>query len=266
MPSPMNKSRSILAAMLLVSASAVGAPAAHAQEQQVAQRLVVEAPPRNRAVIYGRAIDTTGRPIMGVHIELVGTRKSAVTSDDGLFVIRDLSPDLYIVSAKRLGFEARMFDIRVAGGEILQMGLEMERQAQLLEVVRVNEVAFKPDRLAYTSKFDEFYFRREKGGGTFFDRDQLESAGARDIYDLFRTVPGMRIRTSGWEQSLSMSSCPSPLIYFDGVLTSNSLAGINDMRLSDIEAIEVYRTMSSMPTAAKAGCGAIFFWFRSTAR
>lgn len=265
MPSPMNSSRSILAAVLVASALA-GAPVAGAQEQQVAERLVIQAPPANRAVIYGRAIDTTGRPIMGVHIELVGTRKSAVTGDDGLFVIRDLSPDLYIVSAKRLGFEARMFDIRLSGGEILQMGIELERQAQMLEVVRVNEVAFKPDRLAYTTKFDEFYFRREKGGGTFFDRDQLEAAGARDIYDLFRTVPGMRVRTSGWEQSLSMSSCPSPLIYFDGVLTANSLAGINDMRLADIEGIEIYRTMSSMPTAAKAGCGAIFFWFRSTAR
>lgn len=263
MPSPMIRSRVILASLALMSASAA-APAARAQEQQGAERLVIQAPPRNRAVIYGRAIDTTGRPVMGVQIELVGTRKSAVTGDDGLFVIRDLSPDLYIVSAKRLGFEARMFDVRVTGGEIVQLGLEMVRQPQLLEVVRVNEVAFKPERLAYTTKFDEFYFRREKGGGTFFDRDQLEGAGARDIYDLFRTVPGMRVRTSGWEQSLTMSSCPSPLIYFDGVLTANSLAGINDMRLSDIEAIEIYRTMSSMPTASKAGCGAIFFWFRST--
>lgn len=266
MPSPMNKSRSILVALGLVSAYTAAPGPAQAQEQQVAERLVIQAPPRNRAVIYGRAIDTTGRPIMGVNIELVGTRKSVVTSDDGLFVIRDLSPDLYIVSAKRLGFEARVFDVRLSGGEIVQMGLEMQRQPQLLEVVRVNEVAFKPERLAYTTKFDDFYFRREKGGATFFDRDQLESAGARDIYDLFRTVPGMRVRASGWEQSVSMSSCPSPLIYFDGVLTSHSLAGINDMRLSDIEAIEIYRTMSSMPAAAKAGCGAIFFWFRSTAR
>lgn len=266
MPSSMNRYRTILAALAVVSAHMTGVTPAHAQEQQGGARLVVEAPPPNRAVIYGRAIDTTGRPIMGVHIELVGTRKSAITRDDGLFVIRDLSPDIYIVSAKRLGFDARVFDVRVTGGEIVQMGLEMERQAQLLEVVRVDEVAFKPERLAYTTKFDEFYFRREKGGGTFLDRDQLESAGARDIYDLFRTVPGMRVRSSGWEQSLSMSSCPSPLIYFDGVLTSHSLVGINDMRLSDIEAIEVYRSMSTMPTAAKAGCGAIFFWFRSTAR
>lgn len=264
MPSPMNRSRIILAALAFLSLATAGAPALLAQEQQGGARLVVQAPPRNRAVIYGRAVDTTGRPVMGVHIELVGTRKSAVTDDDGLFVLRDLSPDLYIVSAKRLGFEARMFDVRVAGGEILQMGVELERQAQMLEVVRVNEVAFKPERLAYTTKFDEFYFRRQQGGGTFFDRDQLESAGARDIYDLFRTVPGMRVRASGWEQSLSMASCPSPLIYFDGVLTANSLAGINDMRLSDIEGIEIYRSMSSMPTAAKAGCGAIFFWFRST--
>ncbi|MBA3890283.1 MAG: carboxypeptidase regulatory-like domain-containing protein [Gemmatimonadaceae bacterium] len=266
MPSTMTMSRIIFAAAALVSAYTFAAPIAHAQEQQVAERIVIQAPAKNRAVIYGRAIDTTGRPIMGVHIDLVGTRRSTVTNDDGFFILRDLSPDLYIVSAKRLGFEPRVFDLSVTGGEIVQMGLELERQAQLLEVVRVSDVAFKPERLAYTTKFDDFYFRREKGGGTFFDRDQLEHAGARDIYDLLRTVPGMRVRTSGWSQSVTMSSCPSPLIYFDGVLTSNSLVGINDMRLSDIEAIEVYRSMSSLPTHAKAGCGAIFFWFRSTAR
>lgn len=263
MPSPMNTSRSILAAIAVASGFA-GAPAVHAQEQQVAERLVIQAPSRNRAVIYGRAIDTAGRPIMGVHIELVGTRKRAVTSEDGLFVIRDLSPDLYVVTARRLGFEARAFDIRLSGGEILQMGLELERQPQLLEVVRVDEMAFKPARLAYTTKFDEFYFRRQRGGGTFFDREQLERSGASDIYDLFRAVPGMRVTASGWGESLSMTSCPSPLIYFDGVRTGNSLTGINDMRLSDIEAIEVYRSMTSLPTHAKAGCGAIFFWFRST--
>lgn len=260
MPVPMTSSRMWLALVLAAIPMARGEA-----QQQVAQRLVVQAPPANRAVIYGRAIDTTGRPVMGVHIELVGSRKAAVTDDDGLFVLRDLSPDLYIINAKRLGFEARMFDVRVSGGEIVQLGIELERQPQMLEVVRVDEVAFKPQRLAYTTKFDDFYFRREKGTGTFFDRTDLESSAAHDIYDLLRQVPGMRVLASGWEKVVQMSACPSPWIYFDGVKTSHGLHGINDMRLDDIEAIEVYRSSTALPTAAKGGCGAIFFWFRSSA-
>lgn len=253
-------------ALLTLAGSLLPLASPAAAQTAAPARMVVQAPPANRAVVYGRAIDSTGRPAMGVHIELVGTRVAVVTDDDGLFVIRDLKPGLYVATAKRIGYEARVFDLSVAGGEVLQVGLELVRQPQMLEVVRVDGVAFKPDRLAYTTKFDEFYFRRQRESGTFFDRTDLAASGARDVYDLLRQVPGMRILTSGWDRTVRMAACPSPWVYFDGVKTAHGLHGINDMRLDDVEAIEVYRSASSMPVAAKGGCGAIFFWFRSTAR
>ena len=228
--------------------------------------LVVHAPPADRAVLYGRAVDTSGRPVHGAEIALVGTRRKTTTDLLGLFVLRDVTPDFYVISAKRLGYAARLFDVRLTPGEIVQIGLEMQQRPQQLEVVRVEERAFKPDHLAYTTKFDEFYFRREKGGGTYFDRADLQASGVRDFYDLMRRVPGMQVSESGWTRVVSMTGCPNPWVYFDGVKTGNGLHGIHDLRLGNIEAIEVYRSASTLPAIAKEGCGAIFFWFRSSPR
>lgn len=248
-----------LAALSLV---AVAAPAT--APAQSTGNVIVQAPPRDRAVLYGRAIDTAGRPVYGAQIEIVGTRKKAVTNALGLFVIQDLSPEYYVVTAKRLGYAARVFDLQLTPGEIVQVGLELQQQPHQLEVVRVEERAFKPARLAYTTKFDEFYFRREKGAGVYFDREDLQKSGVRDFYDLMRTVPGIRVTENGWDRVIRMAGCPNPWVYFDGIKTSHGLHGINDLRLSDIEAIEVYRSGMSLPTEAKGGCGAIFFWFRSS--
>ncbi len=162
----------------------------------------------------------------------------------------------------------------------------------------------KPARLAYTLKYDEFYQRRSQstGSGQFYTHEDLEAMKTADFPDILRRVRYLRIRDDLDGTQLSFPGCSTNhiLIELDNrrvwptdSLLMNSSSGkvpipppnplqngspgpqmggrtedpfelIATLHLQNVEALEVYKDMASLPMdAAIPGiCGAILIWTR----
>jgi hypothetical protein len=222
----------------------------------------------SRATITGVVVDTGSRPILGAVIAIIGTRLGAVTDASGRFAIRGIPAELQVVSLKRVGYQPRYFHVHLERGQHLDFEIELKPLPQQLPVVLVEEKAIgapvlKPDRLAYTTKFDAFYIRRARGSGMYFDRDDLNRAGASDLIDLFRSVPGARVALSGHDRVVRFDGCPNPTLYVDGVQAGLGLYALPELRLREVEAVEIYRHGAGMPPEVVRGCAAVFVWMRT---
>jgi hypothetical protein len=167
-----------------------------------------------------------------------------------------------VIAVRRVGYQARYLDVRFVPGELVQMGVELQPLPHQLEVVTVYGKAYKPERLAYTTRFDDFYARRAKGDGHFFTREEMLEGGGGDIIQVFRRVPGLRIDGQGWSQWVSIPGCPGPYVFVDGTKVSMGIYALQDLRVTELEGVEVYKSAASVPPEASGSCGAIMIWTR----
>ncbi|MEX2604219.1 MAG: TonB-dependent receptor [Gracilimonas sp.] len=74
---------------------------------------------RSTGKIAGRVIEeSSGEPLPGVNVAIVGTQKGAITDVDGYYAILNVSPDTYEVRASFLGFQAKIVqNVRVTIGQ-----------------------------------------------------------------------------------------------------------------------------------------------------
>lgn len=113
-----------------------------------------------------------------------------------------------------------------------------------------------------------FYQRRAASGGWFLDRPSPEFRYSRTLSNLLRTVPGLNASDQVGGAVLSSSrqqrSCHLAF-YVDGTYTS--VRNVDELALSDVEALEVYRGPSEVPLAYhpppyEPTCGAVLVWSR----
>jgi hypothetical protein len=223
---------------------------------------------RARASITGVVVDTTLTPVPGTIVSIVGTKLAAISDLRGRFVIRDIAPELQVVSLKRVGFVPKYFHLELQPSDSLDFEIEMTPTPHQLPVVLVEEKAakgpvYKPEHLSYTTKFDDFYIRRSRGSGRYYTREELASSGATDLIDLFRSVPGARIALIGYDRVIRFDGCPTPWLYVDGVKAGNGLYALPELRLGEVEAVEIYTHGASLPPDAAGGCAAVFVWMRT---
>ncbi|MCP9199976.1 carboxypeptidase-like regulatory domain-containing protein [Gramella sp. GC03-9] len=57
--------------------------------------------------LRGYVYDDTGFPLFGATVVLDGTQKGSTVNEDGLFVIKNIEPGSYNVTASFLGYEAK---------------------------------------------------------------------------------------------------------------------------------------------------------------
>jgi hypothetical protein len=122
-----------------------------------------------------------------------------------------------------------------------------------------------------------FYERRALGRGRFFDRDEIDASGRTTLADLLRTVSGARVaRRIDGAVDVVFGRClgqgiPSPMrqqpistqLFINGTIIQDVATEIGLLRLSDIEAVEIFRGPSELPAEAVGnGCAAIFVWTR----
>lgn len=69
---------------------------------------------------------TTGAPLAGSRVSVLGTAKAAVTHGDGSFHLTDIAPGSYALRVERLGYRGRTIEVTVGQeGEFLEVGLEV---------------------------------------------------------------------------------------------------------------------------------------------
>ncbi len=133
-----------------------------------------------------------------------------------------------------------------------------------LDRVETTAMTNKPARYANTTKYDEFYERRYSAiGGTFLTREDVERFGALEVADLLRGISGVKIERDRFGlPTVVLNRCktaiekrPAPektvQVFVDGKKTFDAFDTLQMLKAGDVEAMEVYAGVASLPIAAR---------------
>ncbi len=218
-----------------------------AQAQQAAPPAQQQA---SRGSITGLVKDqSTGQPLNLVTVQLTGTALGAMTGPDGRFTIPNLSPGIYTLNAKRVGYSAATkSDVRVTAGPATTADLQLAQQALILNSV------------VATGLSDPGTGRSAPFSIATITSDKLEVAAVGSPLEMLSgRVAGLQVRggtTPGSDvviqirNPLSISGYTQPMIIIDGViqmqddptLGARSITGNPlDLNADNIESIEIVR-------------------------
>ena len=214
------------------------------------------------AAIAGQLVDRESRaPVGGARIALLGIRKDLASDSTGRFTHEGLASGTYVVQVRAIGYVGASWIVELGDGEVHTEVFELERLAYTLDPVVVERrPSFAQQRL------QEFERRRAGGRGYFITEEQILQAKPRNLGDLFRSVPGVRMQCRG-SCSVRMARAPRecrPDYVMDGFPATNSTS--LDMPTIGVIGIEIYRTLSETPLEflrADNQCGTIVIWTRS---
>ena len=213
------------------------------------------------ATLHGAVRDVAGAPIPFAHVSIADTRGLADSA--GRFSLVRLAPGVTTVYVRRLGFSPRSMPVTLVAGRedsvVVVLGpLPRELESITTEAATIGRLA-------------DFQRHRTNGQGIYIDRAELEKRRTPRLSDVLRRLPGVRIVTDRTGRALlrmGRSSfgrdCP-PDFWIDGVRAQ--FLGVDDVPVSDIEALEVYRGPSGLPPEfnsrfSNANCGAVIIWTR----
>ncbi len=184
------------------------------------------------------------------------------SDDDGRVLFNSIPTGSGWLYARRIGFRPDSIAVHVTseGGESVMLGLE--RIVIELDAVRIL------GRHDLNGPMSGFYRRMQtNGGGRFLTASELERRNARNMTDVFRGIPGMRIESNGMLNRLRVrNSMCAPLVWLDG---QPLFAGEVDLDAFDprtFEGIEVYSGPASVPPEfhgnqrMSSACGTILLW------
>jgi hypothetical protein len=250
--------------------------------------------------VAGQVVDSATHPIEDVLVSLDSLPWSVSTDATGHFRLDDVGAGDHLLWIRQLGFQPEAFHITVVPGQVKRVLARVARSGVTLPTVTTQAAGQwgKPERLNYTSKYDEFYERRaESVSGRFYTHEDLQAMHEEDVPDMLRLVPGLRVRQTADGTILGFPGCTSDHILImvnlqrvwpagggggAGMGTVGAAAGGNGMtatkadpmddplsvigtlHLENIEAMEVYKTLGSLPMEAATGgfCGEIRLWTR----
>ena len=213
------------------------------------------------ASIAGVVRDPAGAPIPFAYVSVAELR--GVADSTGRFLLANLAPGATEVMVRRLGFTPKRIAITLAGGRLDSMNVVLE--VLPFELAGITSEASTIGRMA------EFERHRATGHGVYLDRMELEKRRTPRLTDVLRRIPGVRIvsdRAGRPIVRMGRSSmgrdCPTEF-WIDGVRAQ--FLGADDVPVSDIEALEIYRGPSGLPPEfnsrfTNGQCGAVIIWTR----
>lgn len=219
------------------------------------------------ASLHGSVRDPSGSPVPFALITVADVRGIAdirgVADSAGRFSITNLGAGRTSVLVRRLGFTPRRVSLTLVEGRVDSMQIVLA--AIPFELAGITTEAATYGRMA------DFNRHRVNGQGIYLDREELEKRRTPRLSDVLRRMPGVRVVTDRTGRSLlrmgrssSGRDCP-PEFWIDGVRAQ--FLGVDDVPVSDIEALEVYRGPSGLPPEfnsrfTNAQCGAVIIWTR----
>ncbi|MBA2668917.1 MAG: TonB-dependent receptor [Gemmatimonadetes bacterium] len=242
--------------------------------------------------------DSSGQPIAGAQVELLDVRNRRVgtTLSDplGVFLIPSARAGVYSFRANRLGYRGTTTPrFRLVQHDTMDVEIRLDTEAVLLAPLEVTARS----RLRVSPVLEGFYYRKERGFGSFITREEIESRSPFYLTDVLTMIPGVRLGPSTGRggrhvymvRSIQRGECPVQ-IYLDGFLvnrplsartlsdstsTSNQYAHNLEFTIDDVvspsavEGIEIYRGLSDVPAefgGHDARCGVIVIWTRRGGR
>src|SRR5688572_22383934 len=169
------------------------------------------------------------------------------------------------VQVRAMGFAPIDTTIAFAAAE-QALALVMSQNVQVLTPV-VTEAVLpygKPLRYQHTGRFDDFYERRARRPGTFFTREDIESGGRANVFELMSSVPGVIAGTRpGGIPYIRVARCVGNSIRVGGMtpwlalfINGQRIRGggpqdvleyLSQLKAADVETVEVYRGTTQLP-------------------
>jgi hypothetical protein len=92
-----------------------------------------------KSTIIGVVVDTAGRRVGDVEVQLVGSGRRTITGHDGSFVFRRVNAGDYSVASRRLGYSPVARAIHLTEEEERELMLVMHQLPQMLDAVEIRE-------------------------------------------------------------------------------------------------------------------------------
>lgn len=228
--------------------------------------------------------DATGRLLPGVELLVEGSSRSTVSDKSGEYAFKSVPKGLQVVLVRSVGFHPVRIRVELGEGAVSRLDVTLVPFAVHLDPVVVAANVKRPGGMGREA-FEE---RRNLGFGVFIDSLELRRSEDRRVSDVLRGRSGIVMAQSRFVTS-SRTGCYMQIIY-DGQsvyspavyapppppsvrgarpaprpTSAASPFDINTFAVSDLESIEMYRSLADMPLqfgGAQAGCGAVVLWSR----
>jgi hypothetical protein len=241
------------------------------------------------STLSGRVIDATSRsplPFVVVNLTIPGEAPRSVESDvEGRFRVENLPAQLIRLNLRVIGYEPLNRSLNLYAGRVSSVVYEMRHVQVILPDVVVEETA------PTTVLMEGFAERRQQGFGTYFDIDQLSRMGGRNVADIVREAPGVRIVRSTTSETHAVSTrrviggpgrgpardCFMQVVVDGMILWSPGPGGevTNHtgpppdigrlLSTRELAGVEIYAGMSGVPLEFRregVACGTVVFWTR----
>ena len=218
-----------------------------------------------QAILTGSVADTSGAPILGAKVTVVGSTAEAETDEKGNFRLGNVPLGQASVRVRRLGFLPFEVALRLAQ----KTGAEV-RVRMIPVAVTLPAVVVRPGRVIYTGRLAGYYSRLEKkSSGYFISREDIDRDHPSTTGQLLQRVPGVRaMRGRGGITGIRMRGRTCwPLVFIDGTPMPAGEVDLDSFVPSSIQGIELYLGSTTAPMAYiydrfLSSCGTILIWSR----
>ena len=223
--------------------------------------------------------DSSGRPLAGVEVVILGTNARGVTAANGRYVIAAAPTGRRVVLFRLVGFLPTRTEVMLTAGDTTRANALMIPGAFVLDSIAVRST---PQRSTGEGR-DGFEERRRLGFGKFYDTLDLRRSEHLQLRDLLRrkggviveigSVDGVRTPVAYNPYKLGPGGKPNcPMqVYLNGSKVgsggkaSERPPDLGAFDVSSLDAIEVYSNPAQVPgiySGPTAACGVILLWSR----
>ena len=241
------------------------------------------------STLSGRVIDANSRaplPFVVVNLTIPGEAPRRVESDvEGRFRVENLPAQLIRLNLRVIGYEPLNRALNLYANRVSSVVYEMNHVQVILPDVVVEETA------PTTVLMEGFAERKQQGFGTYFDIDQLSRMEGRNVADLVREAPGVRIVRSTSNETHAVSTrraiggpgrgpareCFMQVVVDGMILWSPGPGGEVTthtgpppdigrlLSTRELAGVEIYAGMTGVPLEFRrdgVACGTVVFWTR----
>lgn len=261
----------------LLAASLLAPAAARAQQ------------PPQLSVMRGRVVssDSSHRPVPDAEIAIAAIQRGARTGPDGEYALTGLPGGAHVVTVRRLGFVPITRGVIMSGEADDTAAVTFALTPSVTELATVSVLDAAGGGLRAMERE-----RAKRNGGAFVDRELLGKNEHTVMSNVLRRTSGVSViripsRTGsinvlgssrGITRIQSQGRRQSPYcfyqIFVDGTLryaptddpSAEPPPDIDQLKVHDFEAIEIYRGGAQVPTqytGTGAACGTVLLWSRS---
>lgn len=219
-------------------------------------------PAQGQRELVGVVRDGNGAALEGASVEVAGiiTR----TNPRGAFQLFTGKIDTVTIAIRAVGFSAIEALLTAREGKWDTVLVQLDPSGQ-----RLREVNVQGNNVRRANGLRDFEARRTRGVGLFVTREQITARNSSRISDVLRNERGVNVvrgRVRFVSQGGISGTVCQPDIWLDGFQARGM--EVDDISASDIEAMELYASFSSVPfeftprTTTSIPCGTIVIWTR----